>query len=267
MRVAGALGKSALKWAKLNTDAQTALRATLEAAGLEVTEKHIRVPLGEQVERVVRAAEQRGVPLPQLTRAIKGARSTVELRAAIDGRIAAGAIALVTDGKVERVVIAGAGAGAGAGAASDELLDAAELDRLPLLVASLRALVARTKATAGKPRATVRRATLRALLEGAAAKPTANTAASAATVKAALLDAFAGASAPTGLVRVPAVIETLEPVYARAALLAALDALARAGAVELRPESGLQRMSEEDRARCLMALDGTPLSYARVIAS
>lgn len=251
VRVAGAIGKSALKWSKLDAAAQATLRAALESAGLEVTEKHARVPLAEQVDRVVRGADERGVPLPQLARAVKGARSTVELRAIIDARIAAGAIALVTDGKVERVVIA-----------SEALLGPAELDRLPALLASLRALVARTKATTGKPRATISRATLRALFEGEAPKPS-----SVATVKTALLDAFAGAAAPTGLVRVPEVIGTLEPVYARAALLAALDALARAGAVELRPESGLQRMSEEDRARCLSALDGTPLSYARVIAS
>lgn len=251
VRSASAIGKSALKWGKLDPAAQASLRAALEAAGLELTEKHARVPLAEQLERVVRAAEDRGLPLPQLTRAIKGAQSGVELRAVIDAQIAAGAIALVTDGKVERVVLASA-----------DLLGVAELDRLPALLASLRALVARTKTTSGKPRATVRRATLRALFDGEAAKV-----AGAANVKTALLDAFAGAAAPTGLVRVPEVIGTLEPVYARGALLAALDALARAGAVELRPESGLQRMSDEDRARCLMALDGTPLSYARVIAS
>jgi hypothetical protein len=74
------------------------------------------------------------------------------------------------------------------------------------------------------------------------------------------------APARAGLVRVPDVVRALEQDHARAALLAALDAMARDGTLELRPESAIAGLSGEDRARCPVGPDGTPLSYARLLA-
>jgi hypothetical protein len=74
------------------------------------------------------------------------------------------------------------------------------------------------------------------------------------------------APAHAGLVRVPDVVRALETEYAHATLIDALDAMARDGTLELRPESAIARLSDEDRARCPVGLDGTPLSYARLLA-
>jgi hypothetical protein len=143
-----------------------------------------------------------------------------------------------------------------------ELLTDTELDQLAALATRLSALLKSTKASKTKPRATLARKALRVALAelGALARGREAT-----SVEDVVRAAFLNAPAPSGLVRVPDVIRALEPVHPRSALLAATDALARAGVLELRPEASIARLAEDDRIRCPIGPDGTPLSYARMI--
>ncbi len=249
VKAAGTLSTAALKLGKLAAEARAAATSALLAAGFEVTDKGARVPLATQLATLVAAAGERGVALAVATNGLKGARNPAEKKAAIDGALASGALALAIEGKQSMLL-----------PVSDALLSPAELDRLPSLLENLKQLVKATKAKPGKPRPTIARVRWLAAIALDAAKQAPP------SIETALRVALAAAPAPMGLVRVPEVVASLEASHARTALVAALDALARAGAVELRPESGLQRMSDEDRARCPIGFDGTPLSYARLTA-
>lgn len=259
VKAAGTLSSAALRLGKLSAEGRAAATAALVAAGLELTDKGARVPLDTQLAARVAAAGERGVALAEATRGLKGARSPAEKKAAIDGALASGALALAIEGGKPVLL-----------PVSDALLSQAELDRLPSLLEGLRQLVKETKGKPGKPRPTISRVRWLATVALDAAKqalvPEARPPGPQRPIETALRDALAIAPAPMGLVRVPEVVASLEPLHARQALVAALDALARAGAVELRPESGLARMSDEDRARCPIGFDGSPLSYARLTA-
>lgn len=251
-----AVKTSTLKLGTLLPEDEARLAARLAEAGVELAGKVVRVPLQQQLERALDAAGSDGIDAATLAKAVRGARDAAETKAAIAALQATGAIAILAGGpgKARPLV-----------RRSDAVLSDAELDRLPALAKQLAALAKATRAVAGKPRPTLLRATLAALLGSPSAEP----AAAPTEITASPLDALAAAlrAAPThtGLVRVPDVIRGLEAQHPRAALVDALDVLARSGAIELRPEAGLARMADEDRARCLRGLDGTPLSYARVM--
>jgi hypothetical protein len=238
------------------------LLEALARAGLEHTGKMIRVPLRQQVRAALAAAGERGISESQLARAVKGARSAAELRLIARQLADEGTLASVTEGRVRHFVLRSA-----------QLLADVELDQLAALAARLGALAKSTKASKTKPRATLARRLLEAPLAelSALARDRTNGSLEARgpareqNVRDAVHAAFLSAPAPSGLVRVPDVIRALEPVHARSALLAATDALARAGVLELRPEASIARIADDDRVRCPIGPDGTPLSYARMM--
>jgi hypothetical protein len=142
-------------------------------------------------------------------------------------------------------------------------LSEAELAAVAEVAQTLAGLARVTRAAKGKPRLTLDRRVLsqplrvlRELAPGSDAR----------SVRAALRVALEHAPAHAGLVRVPDVVRALETEYAHATVLDALDAMARDGTLELRPESAIAGLSDEDRARCPVGIDGTPLSYARLLA-
>jgi hypothetical protein len=67
-----------------------------------------------------------------------------------------------------------------------------------------------------------------------------------------------------GLAFVPAIVRALAAGSSVSAAHAALTEAARRGQIELRPESGLGRLDQEERALCIPAIDGTPLSWLRI---
>jgi hypothetical protein len=71
--------------------------------------------------------------------------------------------------------------------------------------------------------------------------------------------------ASVGLAFVPAVVRELATGSSLQEAHTALLEAANAGRIELRPESGLGRLREEDRVLCIPALDGTPLSWLRIV--
>jgi hypothetical protein len=70
---------------------------------------------------------------------------------------------------------------------------------------------------------------------------------------------------PTGLTFVPALVRALGGETARDAVHDALRSAALRGAIELRPESGLGRLSPEDLALCVAGPQGSHLSWARAV--
>lgn len=256
----------ALGLGTLSRAAQAELLAELGRAGLEHTGDSIRVPLREQVRALVAQAGELGIAESTLAREVRGARNTAELRLCTSELIRDGELTFVADGRTPRLSQPGG-----------HVLSADELDQLAALVQRLFALAKETKPSAGKPRVSLLRsalepsfAMLRALSRPAAllspdprlARAPAQ--AHSAPLEDALRTAFLVAPAPSGLVRVPDVIRALEPAHPRAALVLATTQLARAGLFELRPEASIAGLTADDRARCPVALDGTPLSYARL---
>jgi hypothetical protein len=247
--------------AKLTRGAQVQLLEALARAGLEHTGEMIRVPLRQQVRDALLRAGELGISESQLARAVKGARSAAELRLITRELAGEGVLASVAEGNARRFVLRSA-----------QLLADLELDRLAALATQLSALAKATKPSKVGPRTTLERRALEAPLAQLAALARERTAAKVEArgsaqqaVEDAVRAAFLAAPAASGLVRVPDVIRALEPVHARSALLAATDALARAGVLELRPEASITRIAEEDRVRCPIGPDGTPLSYARMM--
>lgn len=246
-----AVSVSALRLGKLSGRAHAELLSTLARANLEHTGKAIRVPLREQVLAVVERAGAAGLPSKALAREVKGARSAAELALVMRELISDGKLVIVAEGKSQRVAAPG-----------PQWLTEAELSAVTQIAEALAALVKATRTGKGKPRPTLDRGLferpMRALQELAGW-------ADAEPVRTALHAAFKVAPAQAGLVRVPDVVLALEIDYPRTTLLATLDSLAREGTVELRPESAIAGLSANDRARCPISLDGTPLSYARLL--
>jgi hypothetical protein len=243
---------STLQLGNLSARAHAELLAVLARFNLEHTGGAIRVPLRDQVRAAVERAGEAGIPMKALAREIKGARSAAELGLVIRDLIADGKLVIVGEGRAQR-----------AAAPGPQWLSQAELAAVAEVAQALAALTKATRAAKGKPRPTLDRRALeqplRALQELAGSSE-------AESVRAAMRVALKLAPVHAGLVRVPDVVRALEADHARAALLDALDQMARDGTLELRPESAIAGLSDEDRARCPVGLDGTPLSYARLLA-
>jgi hypothetical protein len=167
--------------------------------------------------------------------------------------VAEGELVIVADGRTQRVAAAG-----------PQWLSEAELGAVGELAQALAALAKATRAAKGKPRPTIARGTLDAPLRSL--QTLAGRRGSTPPVSAALHAALQAAPTAAGLVRVPDVVRSLETDYARITLLNALEAMALEGNLELRPESAIAGLSDEDRACCPAGLDGTPLSYARLLS-
>jgi hypothetical protein len=284
-----AVSARSLGLGKLGRGAHAELLSALGRVGLEHTGKTVRVPLREQIRESLARAGSQGLRQPALAREVKGARNATELRLALEELLEQGSVVKLVDESGVQLATSSARA-----------LNGAELDQLAALAKRLAVLAKATRPTATAARCTLARSTLeapRALLQQLAgvresgatpapsareARPEAAPAGQGATVRTAeprgkpepvadavlqaVLAAFLAAPAPSGLIRVPDLIRALERLYPRATLVAAADALARRGELELRPEASIARLPREERARCPLAPDGTPLSYARLLA-
>jgi hypothetical protein len=259
-----ALSVATLRIGKLASGAQGQLLAALAKAGLEHTGKAIRLPIRDQLRAIMSGAAAEGLAVTTVQRAVKGARNALEVKLVVRELIEQGELVLIADSRTARL------------ATACDVLSSQELATLASLALQLSGLAKATRAVKGKPRPTLRRSALadaRRVLErltGARAgesmpSEVATTPQSSESVRAALQAAFRIAPTQTGLVRVPDVIRSLEHAYPLGGLLAALEALAREGGLELRPESAVVRLPDAERARCPIGLDGTPLSYARLL--
>jgi hypothetical protein len=241
----------ALRLGKLSARAHAQLLSVLGRSNLEHTGMSIRVPLRDQVRAAVDRAGAAGMPTKALAREVKGARSAAELGLVVRELIADGKLVVVAQGREQR-----------AAAPGPRWLREGELSALGEVAQALAGLAKATRPAKGKPRPTLDRSVLQEplrVLQALAGRS------DDVSVRAALRVALELAPAHAGLVRVPDVVRALEPDHERATVLDALDEMARAGTLELRPESAIARLPEEDRARCPVGPDGTPLSYARLV--
>lgn len=179
-----------------------------------------------------------------------------EIKAALAEGVAAGRWSLVPRGKLQAAVLR-----------SESVLAADELAELAGLATELSALVKSVKPKRGAPALSLWRPNLLALLErraGGLLRRAPSTAPGDATED--VLQGLAENTNPrTGLASVPHVLRALSEKVPLPAARAALLALARAGRVELRPESGVELLNPELRALCLPGPRGSLLSYARVL--
>lgn len=253
VRREGALKPASLGLGKLSRTAEAELVEGLARAGIEHTGKALRVPVREQVLALLDGSGDDGVAAAALARGLKGARSAAEVALVLRELSDEGRIAPLVAGRSVRWARRG-----------ESILAESELDELAALAKLLAEFAKKTKAPKGKPRPTLSRATL----EDAGNRlhrlvsPT-----SSQSLRSALLDALSSAPSTGGLVRVPEVVRGLEATRPRPELLAELEALAREGLLELRPEAAIGRMTEADRSACPRALDGTPLSYAKLVGT
>jgi hypothetical protein len=226
--------------------------ARLAAAGLEPTAKGgVRAPLRDQLVDALRA---RGtVAVGALGKVVAGATGAEAKKVAL-ALVGEATLRLVRRGKVDVVA-----------APDAAVLDDAELRSLARATKALAAQCDNAiKARAlGKTllRDDVRELLLDVVVRASASPPPQR------DVAADALDALKRSTrADLGLAFVPDVVRALAPAHSVHAIHAALLALARAGRVELRPESGLGRLGAEDRALCPVTSD-LPLSWARPLES
>ena len=252
----GAVPKTAL--AKHGIPRAEAARALekLAASGLEIAGKIVRVPLQKQLTSQL--ATSSVLPLRSIDSYVQGANKRDAMAAATE---------LVAAGRARFVV------------RSTELLLASvdtptlaerDLHRLESAVAKLAAAVKLARRKGGTLlRADVEEA-LRGFVSAAPPRPIGSTRDDRVTgTKLALLRDI-GASIDehresSGLTWVPKLVRALGGLPAREAVHAELLRGARAGQLELRPESGMGRLSEEDAALCLAGPQGSRLSWVRRI--
>lgn len=250
VRDLGAVPASKVVPKGLSRTGQAAFLEALARAGLERTGTRIRVPADLQL---MNRLAQGSAPMKGLARRLAGV-TEAELKRSVT-RLAADASILVVmrDGKEWLTVPTGS-------------------ELAPAELESFRAFAKRIAALdkslgAGKktpPRTLDRNDVLAAikLFSGSAVAPSN----SSATPAERILEALRRAADPqTGLARVPDAVRPLlsamSPEEARSALLE----LDMGGFIELRPESGIGLLSEDDAALCPRGARGVFLSFARLI--
>jgi hypothetical protein len=238
---------------KLTRQDEILLIEKLVARGLERTARGVRAPLAEQVLKALEATQS--ASLAALAKRVSGA-TLAEIKREAFRLVESGKLSLVAGPRGDEFVAAGA-----------NVLDSHELGALRDASKTLAKLVTGLRARKGTPPKTLARAELSALLEPLLTIAAATTAGATLTPSRLLetLDNLAPARGRS--VFIPDVIRTLgadgEPLRAQAH--EALFELARAGRVELRPESGVNSLPDTDRALCPSDAAGTIISYARVI--
>jgi hypothetical protein len=227
---------------KLSRRGEAALIEALERRGLERTAKGFRLPLADQLRGAVAQAGE--VALKGAKRAVAGASSDAEVKRVALELVRRGELVLAVTEQGELVAQAGQ-----RWLSREELGELGRaLERLAKLVKKARAkkaslerkFVAETLAAIGAAGADRDGLVLGALADLAAAR---------------------GRSVfvPELVLRVRQSAPASTPAEVHAVLLAA----AERGEIELRPESGVGLLSEQEQALCVRARDGTLLSYVR----
>jgi hypothetical protein len=218
--------------------------AALGREGFEVTKKLVRVPLASQIlERVARGASATAKDLAALV--VGGSKK--EVAEALEALIAAKNVALVV--RTKETVVVGPTA---------DVLAAHEIDGLERSLVALQASLKLVR----KHRASLLRADVaRALSEAVLPAPKV---ASDTKDIALVVERHRDAS---GLTFVPAVVRAVGGEKSVAWVHSELLRGFREGRFELRPESGLGRLSEEELRYCIPGPQGSKLSWVRAIAN
>lgn len=252
IRLARACPIARLTSVPLTPRARQLLVDALVRRGFERSGTRIRVPAAEQLTPVIGAEP---LPVSGLKRRVVGCTDR-EIKAALAGGVSAGTWSLVPRGKLQAVVIR-----------SEAVVSSDDLADLVALAAELSAIARSVKPKRGAPLLSLWRPDVLALLErraGHLLRP-APRAAQDGVIERVLEGLAANADPQTGLASVPHLLRALAEEVPMDAARDALLGLARAGRVELRPESGVELLDPELRALCLPGPRGSLLSYARVL--
>jgi len=236
----------------LTPRARQKLVEALLARGFERSGATLRVAVADQLAPLVGPEP---LPVNGINRRL-AACSNRDIQTALAAGVADGRWGLVVRGKLEAVVIL-----------SDSVLSEEERVELGALASELSALARSGKAKrAGRPRS-LWRADVAAVLEPSARRllPLPPRAAAADVTEHVLASVVERADSRTGLASVPHVLRALSARVPLGVARDALLSLARAGRIELRPESGVELLAPELRALCLPGPRGSLLSYARVL--
>lgn len=231
---------------KIPKPARLEVLELLRAEGLEVTKTQVRRPIHDQVVHLL--ATGAFVPLTALRTHIKGASTSEAKKAALE-LVAAGKARIVLRGGREYVV--------------PPASPVIARERFAVLIKAVDASLKVMRAAAKKRNgATVLREDLRALIDPLllelAAGPRDRMMASVADIARKLADPA------VGLAFVPRVVGALAEGSDKESAKNTVMAAARKGEIELRPESGLGRLTDEERDLCVASSDGTLLSWIRV---
>jgi len=221
----------------------------LTAKGLEVAGKFIRVPLAKQLSSQLASAGL--LPLRSIDSYVQGANKR-EATAAASELVAARRARFIV--RSTELLL---------GAVETPALADRDLDRLESATAKLAAAIK----LARRKGATLLRSDVEEAVRAFAPAP-APAPAPAAAKPTVLRDIRASIDQhreSSGLTWVPKLVRALGGLPARDAVHAELLRGARAGELELRPESGMGRLSEEDAALCLAGPQGSRLSWVRRI--
>jgi hypothetical protein len=220
-------------------------KKALAARGLEVTAKVARVPVADQLAARLREIEV--VPFRGVADAVAGA-SKKEALAAADALVAGGHAARVVRSK-ELLLVAKEGA----------VLDDGSLAALERSVAALAAALKLARAK----KATLLHADVRNELGAFAPAPA--PAPRRGPTEADVAALVARHRESSGLTFVPKIVRALGGPAVRDAVHAALIQGAKSGRYELRPESGMGRLSDDDLGLCVPGPQGSHLSWVRRI--
>ena len=244
---ASALSQAGLPKAQQGEAIERLVREGFERSG----KAGVRVALRDQLRELV--ASRGNVPLKGLSRATAGATQK-EAKAAAESLVREGTVLLAVRGKAESVV-----------SKSTPVLSRTELQML------LHACKQLQKQSGAALRATIPRTLLRD------------------DVRALLLDLVSNRSAPqprapplmdavideltravrgsVGLAFVPDAVRALTATHSAPTVQEALLQAARAGRIELQPESGVGRLTAEELSLCPPGPEGTRLSWARILGA
>lgn len=245
VREAGFVARAKLGGLGVAPAHRDAVLAEVARRGLEVDRRGARTPLAAQLQARIEAG---AVPLATASKHVAGA-TPKEAAAAAKALCDAGRARLVVRTKALVLV-----------SASEPSVDAEELARLERAMRTLGAALS----LARRKKASLLRADVEDALAPFVARRAATGEAKGASAEGLmLLGAIDAARDAAGLSFVPAVVRALGGAPAAARVHAALLEAAKAQRVELRPESGMGRLSAEDRALCVPGPQGSVLSWVR----
>lgn len=248
VRAEGSLAPAAIVRAGIPKSQLAEAIAALEARGLESTKKSLRVPVADQITTLIADGAMRKPK--DITAGVAGA-SKKEIDAATSALVKQGNAAWVV--RTKEIVLVGVGA------AAAPLLSAAEIDAVERAVDYL------SKATklARKKKATLLRSDVENVLPRFTPRAEHDP-----TSMPSIPELVDQHREKTGLTFVPTLVRALGGTHLIArAVHAALLQGARSGVFELRPESGLARLSAEDVAFCIPGPQGSRLSWVRRLDS
>ena len=266
VRQTGAVTVKKLTSERLTRRAEAELVDVLVRRGLERTARVLRLPLERQLHAALSA--QGELPLAGLAKQLSGATNAEARRAAL-AMVRSGEAVLVKDGRRERLF-----------AVDARTLDASEIAALASASSALKAQLKQLDAKLRACRATKTRpglallrsevdrwkAAARAVIDDGHDRPEGLRPRGEPSPYdyAELLERARGLDHDgLGLIFVPDLVAALGSSD-RAQAHDLLRRAAEAGAIELRPESGLDRLSAEERSACLTGPSGQLVSYIRL---